>query len=156
MGLCCAPSVAFAVCLALLASGASSASAAPVRLPTGTVISYQPLGAPKAAPPPTGLAASPFDNTFGNVDYNGGAVMPSNPNYTIVWRPSRSAPFQTGYVAGVNQFLTDVAHDGGLHTNSDSVSTQYNDSAGRVAAYNSATAAALRTPTRCRRTAARQ
>jgi hypothetical protein len=142
--------VAFAVCVALLASGASSASAAPVRLPTGQVISYQPLGAP------TGLAASPFDNTFGNVDYNGGAVMPSNTNYTIVWRPSRSAPFQTGYVAGVNQFLTDVAHDGGLHTNSDSVSTQYNDSAGRVAAYNSATAAALRTPTRCRRTAARQ
>ena len=78
------------------------------------VIGYKPLGgpkAPKAAPPPTGLTTSPFDNTFGNVDYNGGAVMPSNTNYMIVWHPSSSAPLQTGYVAGVNQFRTDIARD---------------------------------------------
>ena len=131
-----------AVCFAVLVVGASSASAALVRLPSGKIISYEPLGGPKApkvAPVPTGLAASPFDNTFGNLDYNGGPVMSSNTNYTIVWNPSNytKTPFQTGYVGGVNQFLTDVAHESGLHTNSDSVSTQYNDSAGQVAAYNS-------------------
>src|SRR5689334_12611105 len=101
---------------------------------------------PSASPPSSRLARSParnatssrpvaatlFDATFSNLDYSGGPVMPSNTNYPIVWAPSNytGTPFQYDYVAGVNQFFGDLAHDSGSHTNSDSVSTQYNDANG--------------------------
>jgi PKD repeat protein len=117
---------------------AMPASAALVRLANGKVIGYQPMiGKGQKAP-------SPFDTAFSNLDYSGGPVMPANVNYTIVWNPSNytGTPFQTdstpsdGYVFGVNQYLKDVAHDSGGHGNADSVSVQYNDAAGNVAAYS--------------------
>ncbi len=121
-------------CAVLLALSASPASSRLARLPAGNVISYRPVVGPTGATP-----ATIFDTTFSNLDYSGGPVMPSNTNYTIVWAPSSytGPQFQYDYVAGVNQFFVDLAHDSGSHTNSDSVSTQYNDANGNTAAYDS-------------------
>jgi hypothetical protein len=124
----------------MLLLSAGPASAIVVRSPDGKMISYRPVVGSKAA-----TAANIFDTVFSNVDYSGGPVMPSNTNYTIVWEPSNytGSPFQTSidpaqdYVAGVNQFFSDLAHDSGLPTNSDSVSSQYNDANRNTAAYNS-------------------
>jgi hypothetical protein len=94
------------------------------------------------APPAHGHVASsvpvrragpriPYDNTLGNVDYNGGPVMASNTNYLIFWSPGGIHAFGSGstpeYVSGLTQYFADLAHDSGRHSNTDSVSTQYND-----------------------------
>src|SRR5437588_9187676 len=65
--------------------------------------------------------------------------MPSNKNYTIVWTPSNylGTKFQTGYTEGVATFFKDLQAVKGTSTNSDAVSTQYNDSSGHTSAYNS-------------------
>jgi PKD repeat protein len=50
-------------------------------------------------------------------------------------------PFQGGFTAGVDQYFTDLAHDSGQTSNSDSVAVQYNDApnwGGQVASYQSA------------------
>src|SRR5690349_5368339 len=121
-------------CAVSLALSASPASPRLARSPGRNAISYRPVAGLTGAAP-----ATIFDTTFSNLDYSGGPVMPSNTNYTIVWAPSNytGTPFQYDYVAGVNQFFGDLAHDSGSHTNSDSVSTQYNDANGHIAAYNS-------------------
>ena len=127
-------------CAVLLALSASPAMSRLARSPGGNAISYRPVVGSRRT-----SAATVFDTAFSNLDYSGGPVMPSNTNYTIVWIPSNytGAPFQTtsnpseGYVAGVNQFFVDLAHDSGSHTNSDSVSAQYNDASGHTAAYDS-------------------
>jgi hypothetical protein len=120
--------------LAVLAFAATPASAVLVPLSNGKVLSYEAVAGGSAV-----AGVTPFDTFFTNLDYSGGPVMPSNTNYAIVWTPSNYtlAPFQPGYVSGVGKFFGDVAHDSGLHTNSDSVTTQYNDASGQVAAYNS-------------------
>ncbi|HLY39054.1 MAG TPA: hypothetical protein VKU61_13510, partial [Candidatus Binatia bacterium] len=115
---------------------ASPASSRLARSPGGHAISYRPLVGRAGA-----TTATPLDTAFSNLDYSGGPVMPSNTNYTIVWAPANypatATPFQYDYVAGVNQFFVNLAHDSGAHTNSDSVSTQYNDANGNIAAYDS-------------------
>ncbi|MDQ6817235.1 MAG: PKD domain-containing protein [Actinomycetota bacterium] len=120
--------VPLAFALALLAS---PASAIVIRLANGKMISYEAVAGAKAP--------KPFDDFFSNMDYSGGPIMPSNTNYTIVWQPAgyAGAPFQSAYTAGVNQYFTDLAHDSGQATNSESVLTQYNDAAGQVATYQS-------------------
>jgi PKD repeat protein len=120
---------------------ASPASAIVVRLANGKQISYE------AVRGSTG--PSQFDDSFHNVDYSGGPVMPSNTNYVIAWAPSNyvGGSFQAGYLTGVNQFFTDLGHDSGLATNGDSVSTQYNDASGSTAAYQSSFGGALPTDT---------
>ena len=141
----------------LLAIGVypTPASAVLYRLPNGHVISYQPsstsnvLAAPSGASAAPSAIAQPFDTAFGNVDYGGGPVMPSNRNYTIVWTPENyTGPgFEAGYVNGVNQFFIDLAHDSAMRlpTNSDAVATQYNDAAGAVAAYDSSFGGSINT-----------
>jgi hypothetical protein len=119
--------VVLAAAVALLA-GAGSASAVIVHLRSGRTISYQPL---RHAAPRT------LDEYFSNLDYNGGPVMASNTNYTVFWDPTGAAKYPTGYQAGVDRYLEDLAHDSGGHENVDSVSTQYNDSAGQFAEYSS-------------------
>jgi PKD repeat protein len=119
--------------------GASPASAILVKLPSGKYASYESLAGAK-----TPQAARNFDAAFTNLDYRGGPVMPSNTNYVVVWNPSNysGTPFQSkgtyskDYLSGINQFFTDMATDSGHSTNSDAVSTQYNDSSGNTAAYN--------------------
>jgi len=114
---------------AALGVGAPVASAVIVHLANGPALSYQPLrGA---------ATVKPFDQVFSNLDYNGGPVMASNTNYVVYWRPSGAPAYPSDYQPGVNQYLTDLAHDSGGHENTDSISAQYNDAAGEFANYNS-------------------
>jgi hypothetical protein len=81
----------------------------------------------------------PGDSFFGNVDYNGGPVMPSNTDYLVFWSPRGIGSYGPGappeYTAGIEQYFMDLAHDNGGHRNVDSVSTQYNDLTGAFAKY---------------------
>ncbi len=123
--------LAAVLAVAGLCASAPAAEAILVALPNGQAKSFQPLRT--AAPP----AARPFDAFFSNLDYSGGPVMPSNANYTVYWAPSGAPTYPSDYKAGVDQYLTDLAHDSGGTTNVDSVATQYNDSAGHFASYAS-------------------
>ena len=124
------PAVALAA--ALLAVCAPSASAILAHLRSGRALSYMPTHRTARR------ATQRFDALFTNLDYNGGPVMASNTNYTIYWDPSGAPePYATGYKAGVNRYLEDLAHDSGGTGNVDSVAAQYNDSAGEFASYNS-------------------
>jgi PKD repeat protein len=112
---------------------ASPAFAVIVRLKSGKTLSYMPTIA-KAR-----LLAARSDGVFGNLDYNGGPVMKSNTNYLIFWSPSdpSASAYPTGYKSGLEQYFTDLAHDSSGNNNTDSVATQYNDSAGDFARYSS-------------------
>jgi hypothetical protein len=104
----------------------ADASAVFRHVPTGTV-SYQPLRG----------QALRLDAVFSNLEYSGGPVMPSNANYTFYWSPSGLSAYPAEYTSGINQYLTDLAHDSGGHANVDSVATQYGDSSGQHSAYAS-------------------
>jgi PKD repeat protein len=121
--------LALAVAGAALALSAGPASAVIMRLRTGATISYMPTRA-KAA-----TLVQPFDTAFGNLDYNGGPVMPSNSDYLIFWAPTGTQPYAAGYKTGLNTYFNDLAANNGGHQNTDSVATQYNDSAGEFAKY---------------------
>ncbi len=126
--------VAAPLAFAFAALSASPASAIVITLKSGKKVSYEAIaGAP---------AASKFDDFFGNLDYSGGPVMPSNTNYVIAWQPSGYAggSFPAAYVSGVSQFFSDLGSASGQATNSESILMQYNDSAGHVAAYQSSLA----------------
>ena len=119
--------------LALSAMMASNASAVLRTLPNGQTVSYQPLRRALASQP------APFDAVFGNMDYNGGPVMPSNTDYLVFWSPQGLGAYGSGsppeYVSGLEQYFTDLAHDNDGNQNTDSVSTQYNDLTGAFANY---------------------
>jgi hypothetical protein len=113
----------------ILGARAASAPAVIVHLANGRTLSYQPLrGA---------AAGGSFDQLFSNLDYNGGPVMASNTNYAFYWDPSGGAAYPSDYIPGVDQYLSDLAHDSGGAQNVDSVATQYNDAAGEFAKYAS-------------------
>jgi hypothetical protein len=126
-GRCCALLVALVACL--LAVGSASAPAVIVHLANGPTLSYQPLR--------NAGSIAPFDKFFSNLDYNGGPVMASNTNYSFYWDPSGGTAYPADYEPGIDQYLTDLAHDSGGAQNVDSVSTQYNDTAGEFANYES-------------------
>jgi len=85
----------------------------------------------------------PFDTVFTNMDYNGGPVMPSNTDYMLLWSPTGLSAYPAGYLAGLETFFKDLAHDSGGHQNTDSVSAQYNDLTGAFAQYKTAFGGAL-------------
>jgi IPT/TIG domain len=119
-----------------LAAVAASASALVVTLPNGEAVSLHPLAAgaalaKRAAAPQIGAA------TTTNLRYHGGPVMPSNTNYAVYWAPSGAPAYPAGYRSGLNRFFEDLAHDSGGDQNVDSVATQYGDSAGELANYDS-------------------
>ncbi|MHB8532738.1 MAG: hypothetical protein ACYDC2_08460, partial [Solirubrobacteraceae bacterium] len=120
-----------ALAVAALALGAASASALIVHVGKKP-LSYQPLrGVPQ-------LSVSPFARAKRkNLVYHNGPVMPANTNYTLYWAPSGSPAYAPGYQSGVDKYLEDLAHDSGGAQNVDSVATQYTDSAGESANYNS-------------------
>ena len=118
-----------AVAVATLAITAGTASAIIIKFPSGRTYSYQPIFHPGHP--------QNFDQVFSNLDYNGGPVMPSNTNYLIFWSPSGLSAYPAEYPTGLATYMTDLAHDSGLRTNTDSVSTQYNDAAGHFANYQS-------------------
>jgi PKD repeat protein len=121
---------AAAALMGVLALGASPASAILERIPGGKTISYQPLRGASIA--------KRFDALFTNLDYSGGPVMPSNTNEVIYWEPTGyGQSFPSDYVAGIDQYFTDLAHDSGGTGNTDSVANQYNDAAGHHSTYNS-------------------
>jgi PKD repeat protein len=120
--------LSLAVALAALAISSATASAVIVSYPGGKTYSYQPLA---------GHSARPFDAALGNLDYNGGPVMPSNTNILIFWSPSGLGAYPAEYPTGLQQYLQDLAHDSGGNQNVDSVATQYNDATGNVSAYKS-------------------
>jgi hypothetical protein len=78
---------------------------------------------------------TPFDQVFNNMDYNGGPVMPSNTDYMLLWSPGGTGAYPAGYLAGLEQWFTDLAHDSGGVQNTDSVSAQYADLTGAHAQY---------------------
>ncbi|MEA2147157.1 MAG: hypothetical protein QOG59_2744 [Solirubrobacteraceae bacterium] len=121
---------ALAAALAVSAIAASSASAVLVKLPNGQIASYQPLRNHHKS-----QQLQKFDTTFQNMDYNGGAVMPSNTDYMVVWSPKGLSPFPSEYVPGIAEYFKNLAHDSGGHQNVDSVATQYGDLSGAFAKY---------------------
>jgi PKD repeat protein len=78
---------------------------------------------------------SGFDTVFTNMDYNGGPVMPSNTDYMVLWSPTGLGAYPDGYVSGLEQWFTDLAHDSGGQQNTDSVSAQYQDLTGAFSRY---------------------
>jgi hypothetical protein len=128
------------LCAALLAIGASSASAVLVHLRHGREVSYQPL---RGAAGALGPLNAPLDAFFSNLDYNGGPLMASNSNYAFYWDPAGAPTYPAEYQSGIDQYFSDLAHDSGGHENVDSVSTQYNDAAGEYANYESRFAGAI-------------
>jgi hypothetical protein len=140
--------------VAVAAAAAATAPTAVATAPTAVVVSPLAAGtrpAGDASPPATAqtiwyqplrgaTSRIPTDNTFGNLDYNGGPVMPSNTDYLIFWSPSGFARYGPGsppqYVSGLEQYFQDLAHDSGGHQNTDSVSAQYNDLTGALSAYS--------------------
>src|SRR5690242_18610996 len=122
-------SVVLAAALAVPAVAASTASAKLKRLPSGQVVSYQPLKTARQS-------RTLFDATFNNMDYNGGPVMPSNTNYMLLWSPGGMQAYPPEFVQGIAQFFRDLAHDSGGDQNVDSVGPQYNDLTGAVASYD--------------------
>ena len=145
----------FLVCLGF----AAPASAIIYRVSRNHYVSYagivgKPHPSNVAPPAAPSHRASNFDAVNGNLDYSGGPVMPSSTNYVVVWRPTNfSQNFDSGagegcgvanaqghftqtclgYVAGLTQFFQDLAAASGQATNSDAVSTQYNDVLGHFA-----------------------
>jgi hypothetical protein len=120
--------------VAALAFAPAPAAAVIVSIESGRTVSLTPV---RSAQPKA------FDAFFSNLDYNGGPVMPSNTNYTVYWRPSGAPAYPSDYQGGVNRFFEDLAHDSGGQQNVDSVATQYNDSAGEFAHYDSRWGGAL-------------
>ena len=105
----------------------SVAAAAPLH-PVAHSVSYVPLrGA---------VRHLPFDTVFGNVDYNGGPVMPSNTDYIVFWSPGGLGAYGPEYVSGLERWFKDLSHDSGGHQNTDSVTAQYRDLTGAYSSYN--------------------
>jgi hypothetical protein len=116
-----------ALCAAA-AVAASNAAALVVHLPNGRTISLRPVrGSTRAA---AGAGT-------GKLEYHGGPIMPSNTNYAVYWDPPGGPEYPAEYQPGLNTFFEDLAHDSGGDQNVDSVATQYNDSAGEFANYDS-------------------
>ncbi len=122
----------------ILAASAASASAVVVHLPNGHKLSLQPLQSPFGALPLRGaLATSSAASGTGKLEYHGGPIMPSNTNYAVYWAPAGAPEYPAEYQSGINAYLEGLAHDSGGLQNVDSVATQYGDSAGEFANYDS-------------------
>jgi IPT/TIG domain len=119
----------FAAAALTLASLSGSASALVLKLPNGHRLSVQPL----RSSPPRALATA----GTAKLEYHGGPIMPSNTNYAFYWDPPGGPSYPAAYQSGLNTFFEDLAHDSGGVQNVDSVATQYNDSAGEFANYDS-------------------
>jgi IPT/TIG domain len=114
------------------ALAAGNASALVLKLPNGHTISYKPIaGAPLFS------ARARRARAAKNLTYHGGPVMPSNTNYAFYWAPAGSPAYPAEYQSGINEFFKNLAHDSGGVQNVDSVATQYGDSGGNAANYDS-------------------
>jgi hypothetical protein len=108
--------------LALAATGAQAVIVTAGKTP----VSIAPLSPGGGAAPAKARArsnAKPMAKS--NLEPHTGTVMTSNTNYTIFWDPAGGASFPAGYMAGVNKYFEDVAHDSGGLLNTDSILVQY-------------------------------
>lgn len=121
--------------VAVLITATANAGALIIHL-NGTTIGFEPL--PRHA---SALAKGPSGKR--PLEYHGGPVMPSNSNYALFWDPSGTSGYPAGYIAGIDRYFEDLAHDSGGEQNTDSVLVQYHDSAGQAASYSSSFAGAL-------------
>jgi PKD repeat protein len=64
-----------------------------------------------------------------NLTYHSGSVMRTNTTHLVFWAPTGYS-FPAGYKELLGRYLTDVAHDSGDATFTDSVGTQYYDTVG--------------------------
>ncbi len=121
----------------LVASATAAIALGPAATPSVSAASAQrPIVHPASYVPLRGaLHNGPRDVVFGNVDYNGGPLMPSNTDYMVFWSPSGLGAYGPEYVSGLERFFRDLAHDSGGHQNVDSVATQYNDLTGATSRY---------------------
>jgi PKD repeat protein len=106
---------------------------------SSTARSRTTLYVPRASIVPRLGAAFPYkiDKRFGNVDYNGGPVMPSNTAYLVFWSPSGYGAYgSTEYETGLEKYFTDLQHESGKTTNTNSVAAQYNDTTGAFSRYS--------------------
>ncbi len=125
---------AVAAAIAVSAIGASSASAVLQKLPNGQTVSYMPTRAKLAQLTALNIKS---DAKFGNLDYNGGPLMPSNTDTLMFWSPKGyGAYLSPQYVNGIIQYWKGLAHDSGGNQNVDSTSAQYNDLSGASAKYH--------------------
>jgi hypothetical protein len=122
----------------MLAVGASNAAAVIVQLP-GRAIGYEPVPHAVAQPQVNSSRGKPLGKPPSSklVEYHGGPVMSSNTNYALYWDPTGGPEYPSGYELGLNRYFEDLAHDSGGVQNTDSVLTQYKDSAGEFANYDS-------------------
>jgi hypothetical protein len=123
-----------AAALFVPAIATSNASAIIKVLPNGQTVSYMPLL--KAQSAKVRSAPTPFDQTFTNMDYNGGPIMPSNTDYMLMWSPGGLGAYPSGFTFGIARYFTDLQHDSGGNQNVDSIDPQYNDLTGAVAKYD--------------------
>jgi hypothetical protein len=126
------------VCLtaaAALTLCAATASALVLHLRDGHAISYRPLSGSGLARTP--FARTPFARKRSLLEYHGGPIMPSNTNYALYWAPKGAPAYPAEYQSGINKYFGDLAQDSGGLQNVDSVATQYGDTAGEFANYNS-------------------
>ena len=114
-----------AIVAASFATPTASAAASPQRAVVHTA-SYIPL---RGAVGHIGK-----DTVFGNVDYNGGPVMPSNTDYIVFWSPKGLGAYGPEYVSGLERWFKDLAHDSGGDQNTDSVVRPVQRLDGRVRA----------------------
>jgi hypothetical protein len=121
----------------LLALATAQAPALVVRLHNGHRLSLRPLRGHRVAASKIGRLR------VHNLEYHGGPVMTSNSNYAVYWDPAGAPSYPAEYQSGINRFFEDLAHDSGGLQNVDSVATQYSDSAGEFANYNSTFAGAI-------------
>lgn len=123
-----------AAALVVPAIATSNASAIIKVLPNGQTVSYMPLL--KAQSAKVRSAPTPLDQTFTNMDYNGGPIMPSNTDYMLMWSPGGIGAYPSGFTFGIARYFTDLQHDSGGNQNVDSIDPQYNDLTGAVAKYD--------------------
>jgi hypothetical protein len=115
------------ILIAIGAVFAAPASAVVTETPGGKWLSYMPLNGQGPA------NNSPFAAN-GNLDYNGGPVMPSMQQYAIFWGPPGSFP--PGYETAIGTYMQNLAADSGRATNTTSVGAQYTDSTDGRANYS--------------------
>jgi hypothetical protein len=120
--------------IAVLAASGATASALIVSV-GGTRVSYEPAPG-TAGPNKQPSVAKPAKKGL-PVEYHGGPVMVSNTNYAVYWDPASAGEYPSGYESGIDRYYEALAHDSGGAQNTDSVLTQYGDTAGEFANYDS-------------------
>src|SRR5271166_5860118 len=122
------------VTTATLAVGSVSAWALIVRV-HGRPLSYEPVT--RSTEPSVQPFALRPAKAGKPLEYHRGPVMTSNTDYTFYWDPTGGAAYPSGYESGLDRYFEDLAHDSGGVQNTDSLLTQYKDSAGEFASYDS-------------------